>query len=215
MNKNRIDEALNLFNERAKICRELGLKLPLCETLSYQVHLLNNKGLFEEAMALHTEIDALYRELNNKDRWAKSLLAHAVMLETKGLEQIFAPQSDSWLNEALELYKEAETIYIELENKESIAMCVNKQALVFDALYKFEEAIEQYKRAENIYIELHQVSGLLAENIYNQGRLLYLQNPQNPNALKRLEEAQNIANKSGAYELYEQLSSIISQIKIS
>jgi tetratricopeptide (TPR) repeat protein len=68
-----LEEAMELFKEQERICREMGSKKDLQSALGNQALLLRTWGRLDEAMQLLQEQEVAYRELGDKDGLQRSL----------------------------------------------------------------------------------------------------------------------------------------------
>jgi tetratricopeptide (TPR) repeat protein len=108
-----------LYKDQERLCRELGNKDGLSNSLAGQALILKARGDLDGAMALHKEEERICRELGNKAGLQASLGNQAVILKARGD-----------LDGALALYKEQERICRELDNPQGLSISLANQALL-------------------------------------------------------------------------------------
>lgn len=77
------DDAMALLKQQERICRELGYKHGLSNSLGHQAVILRDWGRLDEAMALLKEQERLCNELANPSGLAVSLANQAELLAEK------------------------------------------------------------------------------------------------------------------------------------
>lgn len=154
------DEAMKLFKEEERMCRELRNKECLGNSLGNQALILFRRSDLKGAMKLRKEEERIFTELGNRDRLAISLSNQALILSER-----------NDLKGAMKLHKEEERICRELGNIEGLAISLGNQALI---LRKNDPkgAMELHKEQERICRKLGNKEGLQA-SLGGQANILF------------------------------------------
>jgi tetratricopeptide (TPR) repeat protein len=115
-------DAMELYKEQERICRELGNKAGLQDSLHYQGLILYARGDLDGAMALYKESELIIRELGNKEWLWRVLSNQAAILKDSGA-----------LDGAMTLYGECERLCRELGNKDGLQASLGSQAAIIEA----------------------------------------------------------------------------------
>jgi tetratricopeptide (TPR) repeat protein len=129
-----------LLKEKERICRELGNKNGLSESLGIQALIFEARGDLDGAMALQKESERLCRELGNKDGLQASLGNQAEILRARGD-----------LDGAMALHKESERLCRELGLVEGLATSLSNQAEAFILTRDLDRMREALPMAEEAY----------------------------------------------------------------
>jgi tetratricopeptide (TPR) repeat protein len=150
-----LEEAMALWKEQERICRELGEPAGLAASLSNQAVILRDRDL-DAAMTLLTESQHISRELGDKAILANSLENQGLILQARGD-----------LEGAMALHKEGERISRELGDKAGLASSLGNQGLILQARGDLEGAMALYKEQDQVCRELGDKAGL-AISLLNQ-----------------------------------------------
>ncbi len=178
-----LEEAMALWKEQERICRELGELAGLAASLSNQAVILRDRDL-DAAMTLLTESQHISRELGDKAGLANSLVNQGLILQARGD-----------LEGAMALYREGERISRELGNKAGLAISLGNQGLILQAGGDLEGAMAPLKEQERICRELGDKAGL-AISLLNQAANLGDRGDLDA-AMTLLTESQHISRELG------------------
>ncbi|MDR3062765.1 MAG: DUF4062 domain-containing protein [Methanobrevibacter sp.] len=159
---------------------------------------LYDVGMLNQAYELY---DYLLKESDSQDKnYQQAILGNqGLILKNWGR-----------LDEAMELHKEAEKIWRELNNKDGLQIVLGNQALILMSWGRLDEAMELHKEAEKICRELNNNEGL-SISLFNQGLMLFKSNSQK--GLLLMEEALAIAEEYEYNSLIEQYTKIIEKYR--
>ncbi len=236
-----LDEAMRLYKEQERMCRELGNKDGLSRSLAGQALILQDRGELDEAMRLHKEEERICRKLGNKYGLSISLgnqanifhargeLDEAMRLHKEeericrelgnknGLQRSLGNQANIFytrgeLDEAMRLCKEQERICRELGNRYGLRFCLGTKANIFYARCELDEAMLLYREQERICRELGNRDGLAA-SLINQALLMAREMRRPREALPLAEEAYRIATAHGLIALAQQIGPILNTVR--
>jgi len=139
LNNGRIDEAMELYREQERICRENGNALTLQLMLGDQASILISRGAFDEAMRLSAEQEEICREIGEKPGLQRSLGHQAHILNARGE-----------FGRALKAAKDQERVCRESNNQEDLQESLANQAAVYQSMGDLDQAIAVYKEQELI-----------------------------------------------------------------
>lgn len=227
LNEGRVDEAMELYKEQERICRELGNDLTLQLMLGVQASILISRGAFDEAMRLSIEREEICRALGEKSGLERSLGHQAFIWKARGefdeairlvkeqericrdsndqedLQQSLANQADILrakgdLNKAIKVYKEQELICREFGYKEQLQNNLGNQAVLLSTMDRPDESMRLCKEQESICRELGNKNGL-QQTLGNQAVLLRARR-QFDEAQRLLEEQERICRELGSHQ---------------
>ena len=167
-----LQEALELHEEAARVCRATDNLDGLQGSLGNQALILKAWGRLEEAMDLLKEQERICRQLGNLNGLSYSLGNQANILYRWGR-----------LEEAMALHKEEERICKDLGNLDGRSRSLGNQALILRRWGRLEEAMARHKEEERICRQLGNIEGLQG-SLGNQANIL--------SAWGRLEEAMEL-----------------------
>ena len=157
-----LDDAMKLYKEAARICRESGNRYELSVSLGNQALILYSLDDLDGAISLHKEEERLYRELGDKDGLQNSLGNQAIVFYTKGN-----------LERAIALHKEQEGICRIFGIKEGLQICLGNQARIFFEQDNLDWAMTLSKEQERICRKIENKDGL--QNALGiQANILYI-----------------------------------------
>jgi tetratricopeptide (TPR) repeat protein len=154
-------DAMELYKEQERICRELGNKAGLQDSLHYQGLILYARGDLDGAMALYKESELIIRELGNKEWLWRVLSNQAAILKDSGA-----------LDGAMTLYGECERLCRELGNKDGLQLLLGRQGGILYSRGNGSAAMALYEEQERICRELGNKAGL-QECLHYKGLILY------------------------------------------
>jgi len=160
-----LDGAMALFKKQERLCRELGDKEGLSNTLGAQAEVLQARGDPNGAMALLKEQECLCRELGDKEGLSDTLGDQAFILQAR--EDL----GRDW-DGAMDLYKEEERLCHELGNKRGLSRSLGNQAVILSERGDLDGAMALHKEKERLCRELGNQEGLSA-SLGNQANILY------------------------------------------
>ena len=141
--KSDYDNAMSLFKEQEKICREIGNVTGLQYSIRHQAIILTHKNDFEIAMALFKEDERICRENGNKNDLLDSLGSQCLILRSKGD-----------YNGVLKILKETEKIGEETMNRNGLLRCLHEQGSILRDLGNMEDAMDIFKKLEKVCREI-------------------------------------------------------------
>jgi len=156
-----LQEALELHEEAARVCRETGNLDGLSNSLGNQSNILYRWGRLEDAMDLLKEVERICRQLGNLDGLSNSLGNQALILYDWGR-----------LEEAMDLHKEEKRICRQLGNLDGLQACLGNQALILKAWGRLEEAMDLLKEKQRLCKQLGNLDGL-SISLCGQALILY------------------------------------------
>jgi tetratricopeptide (TPR) repeat protein len=142
-------DAMGLYKEKERLCRELGNKDGLNRALEGQANILYARGNLDDAMALYTEQEQVCRE-------AGLMLGLGIVLGNQAL--ILKARGD--LDGAMALQKESERLCRETGNKDGLQLSLHNQGLIFYARGQLDDAMALYQEAADLCRELRNKDGL-------------------------------------------------------
>src|SRR5271157_2374252 len=137
--KSDFDNAMCLFKEQERICRDIGNIIGLQYSIRYQANILSLKNHFDAAMALFKEEEKICREYGNKNDLLESLGDQCLILRSKGD-----------YNGVLAILKEREILCEETGNRDGFLRCLHEQALIMEYKGDLDESMALLKKLEEI-----------------------------------------------------------------
>ncbi len=196
-----LEAAMSCFQSQEQICRQLGLKDELQVSLGNQALVLKARGDLDGAWILQEEKASICRELGNKKGLAIALGNQANILALRGN-----------LRGAMVLQKEKENIERELGNIAGLALCLGNQAGILLDMGEPLPAIDLLRQQEQLYRRLGNPDKL-ARSLVAQSNILARNLAQPQAAIPLLEEAVQLALRSGADEYAQQVKQILDLLR--
>ena len=156
-----LQEALELHEEAARVCRETDNLDGLQVCLGNQANILSDWGRLEEAMDLHKEEERICKQLGNLNGLQRSLGNQALILKAWGR-----------LEEAMAMFKKHEHFCRELGNLNGPQISLGNQANILYSWGRLEEAMALHKEEERLCKQLGNLDGR-SRSLGNQATILY------------------------------------------
>jgi tetratricopeptide (TPR) repeat protein len=176
-------QAMAMFKNEERICRELSDRFGLQDCLMYQTAPLLNTGDMEG-------INVIVQEME-KNSWSMNKRQIARILHAKAL---FLAETGK-LDESLKLYREKEKICDEIKDVDCFYMTYNNEALILYEKGDFEESLAVNKKFEKLCID-HGNKYALAMCLLNFAFVDY-DLGKTYEAIGQLKKADDIARKLG------------------
>ena len=114
-------------------------KQKIAISLGNQALIIENKGLLDEALALHQQEQRICEELDDKAGLGRTYGNQGVIIHKQGK-----------LDEALALYKKQQNICEDLDDKLSLSRAYNNQGIILKDKGEFDEALLLYQKAQKL-----------------------------------------------------------------